>query len=662
VKRHRRAVAALGIAAAAALGLFLRLEAERSLRRDRSPVRFVSVDCLYHMRRVRFAVAHFPRVLFFDPAINFPAGAMPNWPPLFDLALAAPARIAAGPSAPRETIDRLASFVPPALGAIAILFAGLLAGRVRRSAAVPVALFVALCGAHIEFSQYGHTDQHVAESATSLLALWLFLRARERPSLRRELAAAAALALAVLTWQGAIAWGALYALVLALEAARRPAGEIARAAAVILGGASAVVAAGVAYWLAGDPAPFAFVSFGWFQPAFLLALSAGTGAVALLVGVLRRPRAPRRHIAGVAGFVLLAAALLAPVAGRLLSGLLAGLGYVGRLSRGASSAGGYTAFPREWLRQIAEARPLLADGGGLAFQMLSAAFFLCPLAILIWLGRARRGPRRSLHLALGAWGVLVLVLAVSQRLNVYYAAPLAGLTAFEISRQAGTRLRRRLERRGRPRTSRPLSAAFGALLFATLLPGTRAQIAARYEPGRDLIDTMDWARRSLPHPLDIYDPRFVPPARPVPELSRASAMLGPWSLGHFLTYYAEEPSVADNFGYGFFDSLEFFLADREEDALAIARRRRARWIVATDLLPKMNDYGAVLHRGPYVELAPGGLRLTPAYFHTVQSRLYDFDGRGPEPLPHFRLIYRSRTAILRGGRLLSRWKIFEVEP
>jgi hypothetical protein len=51
----------------------------------------------------------------------------------------------------------------------------------------------------------------------------------------------------------------------------------------------------------------------------------------------------------------------------------------------------------------------------------------------------------------------------------------------------------------------------------------------------------------------------------------------------------------------------------------------------------------------------------------MQSRLYDFDGRGAEipgisvpPLASFRLVFASRTAIRRGGRLLARWKVFEI--
>src|SRR5262249_22575681 len=159
----------------------------------------------------------------------------------------------------------------------------------------------------------------------------------------------------------------------------------------------------------------------------------------------------------------------------------------------------------------------------------------------------------------------------------------------------------------------------------TLLPGLRRQLATRYAPGDDLVATMEWARTALPHPVSAYDARFLPPGGPVPELDRAESMLSPWALGHFVTFYAELPAPADAFGYGFLDSVRFFLSESEEDALAIARRGRARWIAATDLVPKMNDYARILGRPPLLTMRDGAVVPTPEYLRTTQSRLYDFD-------------------------------------
>jgi hypothetical protein len=205
-----------------------------------------------------------------------------------------------------------------------------------------------------------------------------------------------------------------------------------------------------------------------------------------------------------------------------------------------------------------------------------------------------------------------------------------------------------------------LRAGIGLVLLLTALPGLARQLATHYAPGDDLIATMEWARTRLPHAVSAYDERFLPPPAAVPELDRAEAMLSPWALGHFVTFYAELPAPADGFGYGFMDSIRFFLAESEEEALAIARDRRSRWIAVTDLTPKMNDYAKILGRAPYISVDGNRAVPTPAYFRTMQSRLYDFDGAGPAPLTRFHLVHASRTGSLRGGRIVARWKIFEI--
>ena len=103
--------------------------------------------------------------------------------------------------------------------------------------------------------------------------------------------------------------------------------------------------------------------------------------------------------------------------------------------------------------------------------------------------------------------------------------------------------------------------------------------------------------------------------------------------------------------------------------MAIARERRVRWVLVTDLVPRMNDYSGYLGKAPVLESGPEGASPTRRYFETMQSRLYDFDGQGARipggaipPLSSFRLRFRSQSAIPRGNRWIARWKVFEVVP
>lgn len=656
--RLRRLAFVLGVAAAILLGTGLRLHT-RAQADDGPRVHPLDSDSAYHMRRARFAAAHFPRTILFDPLMNFPAGGVAIWPPLFDLALALPARLAHGAAAPADAVERGAAWVPVAFAAGAIALAGLLGRRAYGPAAgVAAALFLAVCPGHILWSQYAHTDQHTAESFCGLLALVLFLRSREEPespgNAAREACAGVGLALAVLTWQGGIFWGAIFALALVLETAltRRP---TLRAAAWTLGLPAAATAAATAAWLGWLTPPLTYVSFGFFQPLFLAALLGGTAAIGLALRAARRELAPREAATGLV-LVALAAAATLPFARGLFAGLVNGVGYVAGSTREIGGAAGYVSYPKDWLKGIFEARPLLADGPALALKQLSPAFFLAPIAVVAWAFRAASGRRTGVHVALAVWGAVTLFLALSQRLNAYYAAPLCALALVETVRAVAARIERPV-----------LAAVLGVALALPMAPGLKDELAATYSPGSDLFATLAKMRAELPHPVGAYDPRLLGPPPFPAALSEASSVLAPWSLGHFLLYEAEEPVVANNFGYGFLDSVRFFLADSEEEALAIARRHRARWIVATDLVPRMNEYASYLGKPPYLAAGPDGLAPTPAYFQTMQSRLYDFGGGGAAltgeatpPLSKIRLLFHSQSAIRRGGRWIPRWSVFEI--
>jgi dolichyl-diphosphooligosaccharide--protein glycosyltransferase len=567
-----------------------------------------------------------------------------------------------------------AAWVPVALAAGAIVLVALLGKRLHGVAAgAAAAAFLAVCPGHILWTQYGHVDQHAAESFCGLLALALFLASRENPdsprNALREAAAGLGLALAALTWQGGIYWGANFALALFVEAlsASRPRPML-RAAALTLGLPAAIAGAATAAWLGWLRPPLTYVSFGFFQPLFLAALGGGAAGLSLLVR-LGRKRAARGEALATLAVVGIAAAVTIPFAGELFAGLRNGVGYVAGATHEIAGTGGYVSYPKDWLKGIFEARPLLADGPGLAWKQLSAAIFLSPFAVLAWAIRAKRGERPGVHGALAIWGAVTLFLALSQRLNVYYAAPLCALTLVEAARFAAARL----ERAGGfvTRLPRGFAAAIVALILALpMQAGLRDELSSTNVPGSDLFHTLAWMKTSLPHPVDAYDPRLLGPP-PFPEtLSQASSVLAPWSLGHLLLYEAELPVVANNFGYGFLDSIRFFLAGTEEEALAIARKHRARWVLATDLVPRRNDYASYRGRPPLLEATPRGPVPTAADFSTMQSRLYDFGGGGTNleglsiaPLRHFRIVHRSQTAIPRGNRFVPRWIVFEItEP
>ena len=214
-------------------GFGLRLYTKAQLLRGRGAG--VGVGRPYHLRRAQFAVAHFPRRSFFDPLMNLPDGGVPIWPPLFDVALATPcARCSTAPGAAARRSSSAARPGCPSSSPRGRSFSPAFSAGVSSAtpAARGAALFLAVCPGHLLWTQYGHTDQHVAESFFGLLVLVLFLRLRDEPDSRARRFGAVwtglALGLAVLAWQGAIYWGAILALSLFLEAAPCAAGFSAR--------------------------------------------------------------------------------------------------------------------------------------------------------------------------------------------------------------------------------------------------------------------------------------------------------------------------------------------------------------------------------------------------------------------------------------------------
>ena len=437
----RRVLLGLGVCAAVALGVALRLHTRAQVAGGGS-VRPFDSDSAYHLRRARFAAERFPRTILFDPLMNFPDGGVPIWPPLYDVALAAPARLAHGARATADQIERGAAWVPVALAGGTIVLAGLLARRLRRrsvAAAFAGAAFVAVCPAHILWTQYGHTDQHVAESFAGLLRSCSSLGAASGPMLpatpgaRR--AAGIALALAVLTWQGAIYWGAIFALALFVETVLRG-GSVLRAAVWTLGLPAALTAAATAAWLGWLRPPLTYVSFGFFQPLFLAALCGGTAAFALAV---RGPSWPRRRKAKSSRRSRSSRRRRrrrCPSPRRFSPGsptesATSRARRTRRRDRAATSPIRRTGSRGSSRRGRSSPTAPVSPGGSSRRRSSSRRSSSSP-------GRARavRGVRPGVHGALAIWGAVTLFLALSQRLNVYYAAPLSALALVEAARFA----------------------------------------------------------------------------------------------------------------------------------------------------------------------------------------------------------------------------------
>jgi hypothetical protein len=585
-------------------------------------LRLVSPDCYGHLRRSTAVARNFPRVPVRDAWLNHPDGGVFIWPPLFDLLVGGSARLAFGAGASQEETARVLATLPPFLGALHIVPLFFLARRVlsRRRAALAVAGYAVLPAAAI-WSQFGHGDHHVAETLLLLLLLLALARSCDGglsrgASLRRALVAGAGVAAMVLTWQGAVFAAALSFLWAALALA-----PVAAAAFAL--SATALTALGTLPWATGLDLPFTFVSFGWFQPAFLLA---GSAAVALLAAI----RARGRSRLALATLALLLAAGTAPLAPSLSSAVLRGTRYVATHAAGAAAdemdRGGYLSYPKDLLAVIAEARPLVKAPIGktlrAAVEELSPGLVLLPVAVLVW------GRRRSDRRLLALFGGILFLMTLSQQRNVYYLAPFAALALAET-------LPRLLPRRLLGRAPVTVSAA---LLLVALpgLPHYARIVGYAGSPGSDLVGTLERLR--------VLDPPPVDPARlPQPAPGTVEGVFAPWSAGHFVTALTGRPSAADPFGYGWRRQARLYTTTDDAEA-----ETRCRWLFTTDLSAVLPAYAAAAGRAGTPPGATFAVRV-----HEASS---------PTPLPFLELAIDSRTAYrTRDGRLVPRFRVWRVK-
>jgi len=622
-------------------------------------------DAYYHLRRIAFSVASFPRVLEFDPYLAFPDGGRPIWPPLFDFSLAALARAVLG-AQPGPALERWLMWAPPLLGAVCVMAVHALARRAWGARAAALAAFVlAVLPAHFVYSQLGALDHHVAAAlaVTCVLAAGLALLRRAGGAARSLVVGAlwlgAAQALALLLWPGCLLGVASVgaALAVCVVASARPAEAVglARSSALAHAFACALVLAfarGGAGERWGALSP---VVLSGFQPLFL---SAAALCFAALGEVLQRfPLAGSRVRRAVAALGI--GALVLAVTLAALPGLLSGAG----------DALGWLTKSEEFQASVAESSPLLMGAHGMqtgaAVQLFSRIFYALPLLLVTVAFAGRGGEDLRARRVLSGWTLVWLAAALVQRrfvneLSVGFALVVA-LCALDLAASA----RRRLAQRGAATKlgAAIVAAAAGAWLLAPVASfyapyvanlrrasqGEPVRLSGWQPEQRGLTQVARWLAAHTP-PTSGYHA-----ATGTPEYG----VLAAWGDGHVLRWVAERPVVQDNFGddvseRGFRLAEEYFSATNEAAALAILDDLRVRYVV-------VRGAGS----GHAQRYAPYSLLKRLHKLGGSEGRPDGADATSPEPLPalaRHRLLYDARAQGGADDGSRPSYKIFEIVP
>ncbi len=341
-------------------------------------------DSAYHFRRITETIAHWPRVPYFDPLMNWPDGGACHWAPGFDWIIATFART-----------DRAIALAPVVLGVLGVLVGMMVARRLGASeiTATCTGVFLALLPQLVSVGRFARVDHHVAEVlAMAALAAWTF---DERRGWRWEAAGAAIVAAALLVFTGSTLY---VAIALAMLAVQRASFDGVRA---MLGGA-ALAAAFVPAQVADHGHAWSYVFPSWLQPA----LVAFGGAALALLTVVRGGRA------------------------RFAIPLLLVLALVPEVRAGIE---GWLFHQDPWLASIAEFQPFYRNGWW--HQATYEWGALGPLAIVsVPLGGAaiwRRDPVRGRAFAI--WTLSFAALTILQdRFGRLFCLNLAVASAFAL--------------------------------------------------------------------------------------------------------------------------------------------------------------------------------------------------------------------------------------
>lgn len=648
-RRASRAREGAGLLLLAVLALAVRLAPWAVVFRADGVRLLPDPDPLYHVLQAERLLARTSPAPWFDPGLDYPYGARPLWPPLFDAAIAGATWLWAGRAAARDQIAATGALIAPALGVFTVLVVARLGGMIGgRRVSWPAGLFMAVLPVHVEFTHLGRADQHAAEIliySAAVLALASSLGPCSR-LLAGPAALATLLVAAFWNWHGsAFLVAALWAGVVAAyvtgpeeRGRRRPL----LAFAVGTAGAAMALALSLAAW-----APVGALTeprLGSVTGFHVVVLVAAAASAAIVLG-LDRWRAPRSWgvrlgVASLASAAALAAAGAWPAVRRAIGHgwmLLAADNswYQGITELDPLLFGGYSPLGREAMTALARLGPLLAAP---------------PAAFLLARARGVDGGRGPLFVLAGVPLLIPYLLMFQRNRFAGYAAPvlaLAGAGILICTSPAATRVRWR-------------RAAAGAI-WAAVLGHAAAQLWLS-RPGLPLTDD------------DIRVLRWIGARPRDPE---QPAVMAGWTDGHAIQYYAGRPVVATPFGTdigvgGLRDAAAFFFARSEAEAESVLRTRRAGLLLLRNPIGEMASLSTLAPPGAAVprvtrSLAHGySVDMPRSALRSVAAVLYFGDGTwsvagaAPSGLRRFRLLMETPPTLAARGLNEDGLKVFEV--
>jgi dolichyl-diphosphooligosaccharide--protein glycosyltransferase len=198
------------------------------------------------------------------------------------------------------------------------------------------------------------------------------------------------------------------------------------------------------------------------------------------------------------------------------------------------------------------------------------------------------------------------------------------------------------------------------------------RVKANTGMGADWHDALVWLRANTPEPLpnatytEVVSANYTYP-------DSAYGVLSWWDYGYFITYIAHRIPNANPGGMGYKDAGMFFTSGNESEANGILNKLGSRYIIIDQAMASGKFYAMAIwaNRAPgdymdvYYYKDEAGLYQPvmlyyPAYYETICSRLYNFNGQATTPTKVLAVSWQPNQASTSATRLITDVKSFDT--
>lgn len=612
----------------------------------------LQTDPYFHVRRIMQTMANFPHVPDSDRYVNFPAGAAIYWPFGYDVIYATLARVTFGFVPDDGWVIAVASILTPFFGSLTPVLGYFLAERIGgRRAGWCAGLLLALIRAAVQPSAIGNIDHHVFESLFMAVDLLLFVAALDTPETRRSVGLAAASGAAV---TGGILCTTILPLLVPMHALvafvllAQARGDRAQTRRLLLLHGT--------HWTATIVTLCPFVATRFAEPSGVNPALGAVWCVSALLGAAAFALAfsiADKTVPGSKQLPLTGLSLcvgLALVTGPRLA--------VGEIAEFIAYGVRHVGVRDPWLASIQESQPVTALP---YWGIFDNTFFyvVFPVALIFMV---RSGWQRSPAM------LCVAVMALPAAVFAFLQLKFAGIFIVPFAAVSGWALAEAVDfLKRQPRFANLTEAVLGTGLFLLLawpvFGGIGFGVKMVVAPGEYFVNL---------HPTLLWMKGHTPKTTPLGDAPTDYAVACDWSAGHWVIYFGGRPVVASPFGHtvpmraAIRDGAAMFMSS-PENALALIRRRRVRYILVTplSLTDTVRDAMWDSASGQTLPVADSKAVMQAALYTYLVAREGTPSESTPVPaLRHFRLVHEDPEQVSFGGFSQKHpfARLFEVVP